>query len=129
MRISMIKVASRNIHANSSTASSRPFHTLGMRCAAYCTNTLGAQFPCAQVKNKKISPKRKFLGRISRGHSGVICADIPAQNFGQGVEKQAIGRGYPWTMTRRRGRPQPWGISKTLVRKTLGRIFASHQVN
>ena len=36
------------------------------------------------VRNEKISPKRKFLGRTSRGHPGVIRADIPAQNFGQG---------------------------------------------
>ena len=35
-------------------------------------------------QERKISPKRKFLGRTSRGHPGVIRADIPAQNFGQG---------------------------------------------
>ena len=35
-------------------------------------------------QERKISPKRKFLGRTSRGHPGVIGADIPAQNFGQG---------------------------------------------
>ena len=32
----------------------------------------------------KNSPKRKFLGRTCRGHPGVIRADIPGQNFGQG---------------------------------------------
>ena len=32
----------------------------------------------------KSSPKRKFLGGTSRGHRGVIRADVPAQNFGQG---------------------------------------------
>ena len=37
-------------------------------------------------QERKISPKRKFWGRISRGHTGVIRADIPAQNFGQGVQ-------------------------------------------
>ena len=34
---------------------------------------------------RKIGPKREFLGWISRGHPGVIRADIPAQNFGQGA--------------------------------------------
>ena len=36
------------------------------------------------------------MGRISRGHPGVIRADIPAQNFGQGRQnpgKQAFWRG------------------------------------
>ena len=37
-------------------------------------------------QERKISPKRKLSGRISRGHPGVICADIPAQNFGQGPQ-------------------------------------------
>ena len=50
-------------------------------------------------RERKISPKRKFLGRISRGHPGVIRADIPAQNFGQGGpnpgKKQAFRRGHP----------------------------------
>ena len=36
------------------------------------------------IQERKVSPKRKFLGRTSRGHPGVIRADIPAQNFGQG---------------------------------------------
>ena len=35
----------------------------------------------------QISPKSKFLGRISRGHPGVTRTDIPAQNFGQGAQK------------------------------------------
>ena len=35
------------------------------------------------LQERKISPKRKFSGRISSGHPGVIRADIPAQNFGQ----------------------------------------------
>ena len=51
------------------------------------------------VQDRKISPKRKFLGRISRGHPRVIRADIPAQYFGQGAQnpgkKQAFGRGFP----------------------------------
>ena len=37
-------------------------------------------------QERNISPTRKFLGRISRGHPGVIRADIPAQNFGQGTQ-------------------------------------------
>ena len=37
-----------------------------------------------KIQERKISPKRKFWGRTSRGHPGVIRADIPAQNFGQG---------------------------------------------
>ena len=36
------------------------------------------------VQGRKISPKRKFWGRTSGGHPGVIRADIRAQNFGQG---------------------------------------------
>ena len=51
------------------------------------------------LQERKISPKRKFWGRTSRGHPGLIRADIPAQNFGQGPEnpgeKQAFGRGHP----------------------------------
>ena len=46
---------------------------------------------------RNFSPKRKFLWRISRGHPGVIRADIPAQNFGQVLEqKRAFRRGHPW---------------------------------
>ena len=37
-------------------------------------------------QERKTSPKRKFSGRISRGHPGVIRADIPTQNFGQGSQ-------------------------------------------
>ena len=39
-----------------------------------------------RIQERKISPKRKFLGRTSRGHPGVIRADIPARNFGQGTQ-------------------------------------------
>ena len=35
-------------------------------------------------QERKSSPKKKFSARISRGHPGVIRADIPAQNFGHG---------------------------------------------
>ena len=37
-------------------------------------------------QERNFSPKRKFLGRTSRGHPGVIRADIPTQNFGQGAQ-------------------------------------------
>ena len=50
------------------------------------------------LQERKISPKRKFVGRTSRRHPGVIRADIPAQNFGQGGQnpgKQAFWRGHP----------------------------------
>ena len=51
------------------------------------------------ARERNISPKRKFWGRISRGHPGVIRADIPAQNFGQGAQnpgkKPAFGRAHP----------------------------------
>ena len=40
--------------------------------------------PPPRFSRTKISPKRKFSVRISRGHPGVIRADIPTQNFGQG---------------------------------------------
>ena len=41
------------------------------------------------IKNEKSAQRGSFwdghpLGRTSRGHPGVIRADIPAQNFGQG---------------------------------------------
>ena len=64
--------------------------------------------PGAIFQERRISPKRKFWGRTSRGHPGVIRADIPAQNFGQGGENP--GKTSIWartSMTRRRGRPRP----------------------
>ena len=50
-------------------------------------------------QERKISPKRKFLGRTARCHPGVIRADIPAQNFGQGGQnpgKASIWGEHPW---------------------------------
>ena len=47
----------------------------------------------AFIQERKISPKRKFWGRTSRGHPGVIRAVIPVQNLGQG--KQACRCGHP----------------------------------
>ena len=77
-------------------------------------------------QERKISPKRKFLGRTPRGHPGVIRADIPAQNFGQG--SQNPGKTSIWariSMTRRRGRPRPKGISKNFGQKNFGLNFRS----
>ena len=69
-------------------------------------------------QERKISPKRKFLGRISRGHPGVIRADIPAQNFGQAAQNP--GKTSIWG-----GRPQPLGISKNFGQKNFGLNFRS----
>ena len=55
------------------------------------------------VQERKSSPKSKFLGRISRGHPGVIRADIPAQNFGQGAQNPGKTSIWAWTpLTRAR---------------------------
>ena len=73
------------------------------------------------VQERKISPKRKFSGRTSRGHPGVIRADIPAQNFGQGGQNPGNKSISAQTsMTRRRGRPRPEGISKNFGQKNFG---------
>ena len=78
------------------------------------------------VQERKFSPKRNFLGRISRGHPGVIRADIPAQNFGQGPANPGKTSILPRTsMTRRRGRPRPEGISKNFGQKNFGLTFRS----
>ena len=79
---------------------------------------------CATVQERKISPKRKFSGRISRGHPGVIRADVPTQNFGQGPRNP--GKTSIWvrtSMTRRRGRPRPQGIFKNFGQKNFGLKF------
>ena len=74
----------------------------------------GLRDPCSWLvgwqifQERKISPKRKFSGRISRGHPGVIRADIPAQNFGQGAQNPGITSIWARiSMTRSRGRPRP----------------------
>ena len=78
------------------------------------------------TQERKISPKRKFWGRITRGHPGVIRADIPAQNFGQGSRNPGKTSIWAWiSMTRRRGRPRPWGISKNFGQKNFGLNFRS----
>ena len=54
-------------------------------------------------QERKISPKRKLWGRISHRHPGVIRADIPPQNFGQGpqIQEKASIRART-SMTRKR---------------------------
>ena len=59
-------------------------------------------------QERKISPKRKFSGRTSRGDPGVIRADIPAKNFSQsGRNPGKTNISARTSMTRRRGRPRP----------------------
>ena len=78
------------------------------------------------VQERKISPKRKFLGRISCGHPGVIRADIPAQNFSQGTQHPGKLSIWAWiSRTRRRGRPRPSGIPKNFGQKNFGLNFCS----
>ena len=68
-------------------------------------------------QERKSSPKRKFLGRTSRGHLRVIRADIPGQNFGQSPRNPGKTSILAWTsMTRRRGRPRPQGTSPKKLR-------------
>ena len=78
-------------------------------------------------QERKIGPKRKFLGRICRGHPGVIRADILAQNFGQGTQNS--GKTSIWartSMTRRRGRPRPQVTSKNFGQKNFGLNFVPY---
>ena len=100
----------------------RPF--LGHRSLSAFSEQLNFYRPKSQ--ERKSSPKRKFLGRISRGHRGAIRADIPAQNFGQGGQnpgKTSIS--VRTSMTRRRGRPRPSGVSKNFGQKNFGLNFRS----
>ena len=63
---------------------------------------------------------------MSRGHPGVIRADIPAQNFGQGPQNPVKTSIWARTsMTRRRGRPRPQGIFKNFGQKNFGLNFRS----
>ena len=67
--------------------------------------------------------KEEVLGRTSRGHPGVIRADILAQNFGQGGQNPGKTSISAW--------PEgadvhgPKGFPKTSVRETLGLNFRS----
>ena len=82
-----------------------------------------------ECQERKISPKRKFSGQISRGHPGVIHADIPAQNFGQGPRNP--GKTSIWartSTTRRRGRPRPQGIFKNFGQKNIWAEFSFPRV-
>ena len=53
-----------------------------------------------KTQERKIGPKRKFLGRTSCGHPGVIRADIQPKTSVRVVKilekKQAFWRGHPW---------------------------------
>ena len=74
------------------------------------------------IQERKVSPKRKFLGRTSRGHPGVIRADVPAQNFGQGSQNPGKTSISARTSMTRLGADvhDPKGFPKASVRKTLG---------
>ena len=56
--------------------------------------SLGHSWLNASIQQRKISPKKKITGQISRGRPGVIRADIPGQkpSFGglENVEKQSF---------------------------------------
>ena len=72
------------------------------------------------TQERKISPKKKFLGRVSRGHPGVICADVWGQNFRQALEtleKQAYECRHPWP--ERADVHDPRGCNKNLGQKIL----------
>ena len=62
---------------------------------------------CKRLSRTENQPKEEVFGMTSGGHPGVIHADIPAKNFGQGGQnpgKTSISART--SMTRRRGRPR-----------------------
>ena len=69
-------------------------------CQEVFVSKIGFGLHLGESSRMKNQAKEEVVGRISRRHPGVIRADIPAQNFGQGAQnpqkKQAFGRGYPW---------------------------------
>ena len=54
------------------------------RATKYLSKNYRRKFCRNLIQEQNVSPKRKFWGRTSRGHPGVIRTDIPAKNFGQG---------------------------------------------
>ena len=69
-------------------------------------------------KNERSAQRGSFF---AADIPGVIRADIPAQNFGQGGQNPGKTSITAWTsMTRRRGRPRPFGISKNFGQKNFG---------
>ena len=76
----------------------------------FITRTHNLFTPPPFDQDRKISPKRKFWGRISRGHPGVMRADIPAQKLRSGPSKYWTKNKHLGTditsMTQRRGRPR-----------------------
>ena len=76
-----------------------------------------------QYQEQKISPKRKFLGRTSRGHWGPfarISRPKTSVRAAKSWKKQTFWRGHPWPEST--DVHDPKGFPQTSVRKTLGRI-------
>ena len=68
------------------------------------------------------------MERTPRGHPGVIRADIPAKTSVRALkilENKKTSISARTSMTRRRGRPQPSGISKNFSQKNFGLNFCS----
>ena len=78
------------------------------------------------VKNEKSAQRGRFAGGHPADIRGVIRADVPAQNFGEAGQNRGKTSILARTsMTRRRGRPRPRGISKNFGQKNLGLNFRS----
>ena len=109
-------------HTKTARTANRPkvcCHACFSRAVVCC------QLPKLSIKNEKAA-QTKFSGRISRGHPGVVRADIPAQNFGQGpLNPGKTGISARTSMTRRRGRPRPQGSSKNFGQDNFGLNFRS----
>ena len=78
------------------------------------------------LKNEKSAQRGSFQAGYPADIRGVIRADIPAQNFGQGPRNPVKTSIWARTsMTRRRGRPRPQGIFKNFGQKNFGLNFRS----
>ena len=86
-------------------------------------------FKVTLIQERKISPKRKFLGRISRGHPGSFARISRPKTSARTLKilgKQAFLRGHPW--------PEgadvhdPKGSPKNFGQKTLGWIFVQGEL-
>ena len=60
------------------------------------------------------SPKRKFSGRISRGHPGPIRVDAPGQTLGQALETPELGYRRPFTGVKK---ASPWETPKKSLKR------------
>ena len=69
----------------------KPKRLKNLLCGQNCIFPLGSDSHAGKSmsQERKISPKRKFWGRISRGHPGVIRAGYPGP-------KLRSGRSKPW---------------------------------